>query len=43
VKSGYAEAVRALAAAGEGSGAKAIAQIEIDTFQAMARAIGVSL
>lgn len=43
IKAGHANAVRAAAGAQDGSVAKATAQIEIDTFAALARAIGVSL
>lgn len=43
IKAGHAEAIKALAGAQEGSVAKASAQIEIDTFGALARAIGVTL
>jgi F0F1-type ATP synthase epsilon subunit len=43
IRNGYAEAQKNLSASAENSAAKAIAQIELDTFAAMARAIGSSL
>ena len=43
VKTAYAESSRAFASAAEGSAAKATAQIEIETYSAIARALGVTL
>lgn len=43
IKTAHAESSRAFASAAEGSAAKATAQIEIETYSAIARALGVAL
>lgn len=43
IRAGHSEAVKALGAAKDGSADKAIAQIEVDTFVSMARAINATL
>ncbi len=43
VKNGFANAQKAASSAAEGSAAKAVAQIEMDTFSSLARALGVTL
>ena len=43
IKAGFAESTRAASSAADGSVAKAVAQIEVTTYSAMARAIGLAL
>ena len=43
IKTGFAESTRAASSAADGSVAKAVAQIEVTTYAAMARAIGLAL
>lgn len=43
IKTGYSAAQSALGSAENGSKAHAVAQTELNTFQAMARAIGVTV
>jgi hypothetical protein len=43
IRAGHAQAVKDASAAPEGSAAKAIAMIELDTFSSLARAAGLTL
>ena len=43
IKAGLADAQKALASAADGSEEKAIAQIEVTVYSAMARSIGVAI
>ncbi len=42
IRAGHAEAAKVASSAGEGS-AKAVAQIEVNTYSSMARALGITI